>query len=76
MTLLIAGALASPTVYEAIVGKVEVGDAAIRYLICVPVAAIMLAVLRGLTRGYRPVQPRRRATDRAAADGPADTDDS
>ena len=53
-TLLLATALASPTLLSAANGTTEVGDAALRFLICVPVAAIMLAVLRMLTRDYGP----------------------
>ena len=44
-TLLLAAALASPTLMDAISGDTGVDDAALRFLICVPVAAIMLAVL-------------------------------
>jgi hypothetical protein len=71
-TLLLATALASPTLLSAANGTTEIGDAALRFLICVPVAAIMLAVLRMLTRDYGPgmmEQLRRRADDNA--DGPA-----
>lgn len=78
LTLLLAAALASPTLYQAFVGDVEVGDAAIRFLICVPVAAIMLALLGSLTRDYGRNQPRRRANDpktnRPAADGAVEAD--
>lgn len=65
-TLLLAAALASPTLVSTVNGETDLGDAALRYLICVPVAAIMLAVLRSLTRDYGPglaEQLRRRAGD-------------
>lgn len=63
VTLLLAGALAGPEIYRAVAGEVDLSDAALRFLICVPIAALMLAVLRGLTRDYG--KPRRRAEDRA-----------
>ena len=71
-TLLLAAALASPTLVSAVNGETEVGDAALRFLICVPVAAIMLAVLRAMTRDYGPglaAQLRRRADDQEAVEG-------
>jgi hypothetical protein len=72
LTLLLAAALASPTLYRTVLGEVDMGDAAIRYLICVPVAAIMLMVLRGLTRDFdRPVTRRGAADRRGAAEADA-----
>ena len=53
-TLLLAAALASPTIMSAVNGETDVDDAALRFLICVPVAAIMLAVLRSLTSDFGP----------------------
>ena len=53
-TLLLAAALASPTLMDAISGYTDVDDAALRFLICIPVAAIMLAVLRSLTGDFGP----------------------
>jgi hypothetical protein len=53
-TLLLAAALASPTIMSAINGDTDVDDAALRFLICVPVAAIMMAVLRSLTSDFGP----------------------
>jgi hypothetical protein len=50
--LLIAALLASPAIASCVNGETPIGDAALRYLICVPVAAIMLAILRALTRDY------------------------
>jgi len=54
LTLLLAAALASPTLVSAFNGDTDIDDAALRFLICVPVAAIMLAVLRSLTSGFGP----------------------
>jgi hypothetical protein len=71
-TLLLAAALSSPTLVSAVNGDTDIGDAALRFLICVPVAAIMFAVLRSLTRDYGPglsEHLRRRAADEAAVDG-------
>ena len=53
-TLLLAAALASPTLISAFNGDTDLDDAALRFLICVPVAAIMLAMLRSLTSGFGP----------------------
>jgi hypothetical protein len=50
--LLVAALLASPAIASCAKGETPIGDAALRYLICVPVAAIMLALLRALTRDY------------------------
>jgi len=75
-TLLLAAALAGPTLWRAAtVGDVSMADAAIRYLICVPVAAIMLWLLRSVTRDFGR-HPRRRAVDRPAlGPGPNATPD-
>ena len=75
-TLLMAGLLASPTLYHALNGSGDASltDAATRYLICVPVAAIMLWLLRTVTRdfgrdrGTRVVAEVRRRTDEKSAD--------
>jgi hypothetical protein len=53
-TLLLAAALASPTLLSAVNGTTDIDDAALRFLICVPVAAIMLAILRSLTSDFGP----------------------
>jgi hypothetical protein len=68
-TLLLAGALASPTLWQAaVVGDVTIADAALRYLICVPVAAVMLALLRMVTRDFgRNAHQLRRSADQPAA---------
>lgn len=52
-TLFLAIAIASPALYGAFVTHtMEVKTALIRLLIAVPVAAIMLAALAALTKGY------------------------
>ena len=75
-TRLLAAALASPTLMDAISGDTGVDDAALRFLICVPVAAIMLAVLRSLTTDFGPslgdrmsATLRRRKDDEPAVEG-------
>ena len=79
-TLLLATLLASPALYHAFVAHdLDPTTALIRFLIAVPVAAIMLAVVRAVTNGYRrskraevvhaeavtgtPLPPARRAND-------------
>jgi hypothetical protein len=53
-TLLLAVALASPALYSAFVmHELETRSALLRLLIAIPVAAIMLAVLRSLADGYQ-----------------------
>jgi hypothetical protein len=70
-TLVLAAVLASPTLYGTFRGEVELGDASMRFLLCIPVAAVMLGILRMLTSGYAPPEaPLRRASDVPAADGP------
>src|SRR4029453_10140724 len=75
-TLLLAAALASPTIMSAINGDTDLDDAALRFLICVPVAAIMMAVLRTLTSDFGPslgdrmsATLRRRKDDAPAVEG-------
>lgn len=50
--LLVAALLASPVIASFLKGETPIGDATLRYLICVPVAAILLALVRALTRDY------------------------
>jgi len=53
-TLLIAAMMAGPALYQAFVTQtMDVEDALIRYLIAVPVAVLMLAGLRLITRGHQ-----------------------
>jgi hypothetical protein len=75
-TLLLAAALASPTLMSAINGDTGIDDAALRMLICIPVAAIMLAVLRSLTSDFGPslgermsATLRRRSDDEPVVEG-------
>jgi hypothetical protein len=75
-TLLLAAMLASPTLWTAFVTQqTSFTDAALRYLLCVPVAAIMLWLLRTVVRGFGPDTPARRDTDNATPpeDTPAPT---
>lgn len=53
-TLLLALVLASPALYHAFVtGDLSVLGALVRFLIAVPVAVVMVALLRTLTAAYR-----------------------
>ncbi len=64
-TMLLAGVIAAPAIYHAAVTHELPGaDALFRYLIAVPVAAALLAVLRKVTAGYG----RQERTVRAAAE--------
>ena len=61
-TLLLAAAIASPALYAAFVKHtLDPQTALIRFLIAVPVAAIMLGIVRVVTRGYGKNKPRRAA---------------
>jgi hypothetical protein len=53
-TLLLATVLASPTLIGTVTGDTDLDDAALWFLICVPVAAVMLAILRSLTSDFGP----------------------
>ena len=65
-TVLLAALLASPAIYHAAVtGDLPPRTALLRFLIAVPVAGIMLALLRALARGYQ-----QSAADRVAARPP------
>ncbi|MFI5911182.1 hypothetical protein [Dactylosporangium sp. NPDC051541] len=62
-TLLLALLIASPALYAGFVTHaLDVKTALLRLLIAVPVAAVMLAVFRMITRGYghKPDEPRKR----------------
>jgi len=63
-TLFLAAVLASPALYAGFWSHtLDTQTALLRYLIAVPVAAVMLAVVRAVTRGYgqRTEQPTVRA---------------
>jgi hypothetical protein len=68
-TLLLAAVLSSPALYHGfVVRDQDVTSALIRFLIAVPVAVVMIAVLHALTSGYRkskrtPVPEQPRSTD-------------
>jgi hypothetical protein len=77
-TLLLAALIASPALWQALVTQqLDLTTALTRFLIAVPVSAVMLAMVRGLAAGYRRVvserkpagEPagRRRKTDDAEA---------
>ncbi|MEN3357140.1 MAG: hypothetical protein V7637_1122 [Mycobacteriales bacterium] len=52
-TVLLAGVIDAPAIYQATVThELPAADALIRYLIAVPVAAVLLGVLRRITAGY------------------------
>lgn len=52
-TLLLATVLAGPAIWHAVVTQdLDPLTALIRYLIAIPVAALMLAFVRALTNGY------------------------
>ncbi|GGJ82249.1 hypothetical protein GCM10010123_09950 [Pilimelia anulata] len=58
-TLIIALAISAPAFYRVLVtGDLTIEDALIRFLIAVPIAIVMLAILRFITAGYG-----RRATE-------------
>jgi hypothetical protein len=59
-TLFLAVAIASPALYAAFVKHtLDLQTALLRLLIAVPVAAIMLGVVRAVTRDYGKDRPRR-----------------
>jgi hypothetical protein len=52
-TLMVAALIASPALWHAFVRQdLDPQEALTRFLIAVPVSALMLALLRGLTAGY------------------------
>ncbi|MEN3309551.1 MAG: hypothetical protein V7603_5753 [Micromonosporaceae bacterium] len=62
-TLLLAGLIASPALWHAfVVGDLSTSTALARFLIAVPVSGLMMAILRGLTSGYRSYARRAAAT--------------
>jgi hypothetical protein len=65
-TLALALLLAGPALWQAFVAdQMDASTALLRFLIAVPVSAVMLAVLRGLTGDYR----RQRKADKPIVDG-------
>jgi hypothetical protein len=78
-TLLVAALIASPALWHAfVVHDLDSVEALTRFLIAVPVAAIMLALLRGLAAGYRRgvgLPARRRADGGSTEAGPLEPDE-
>jgi hypothetical protein len=78
-TLLVAALMAGPALWHALgTHDLDPLEALTRFLIAVPVAAIMLAVLRGLAAGYRRgagLPNRRRDDGQPAGAGPLEPDE-
>src|SRR3954471_18466579 len=72
-TLVIATALAAPALWSAATGDLDVTSALTRFLIAVPVAAVMIMVLSMLTESYRRAAAAR-AVEAALAATAADAD--
>jgi hypothetical protein len=68
-TLIVAALITSPALWHAFVRQdMDYQTALTRFLIAVPVSALMLAVLRGMAEGYRRMtapRPTRRRDDEA-----------
>ena len=75
-TLIVAALIASPALWHAFVQQdMDYPAALTRYLIAVPVSALMLAVLRAMADGYRRMMSGPRVTmsrRRNDPDGPSD----
>jgi len=74
-TLLLAALIASPALWHAFVsGDLDYATAATRYLIAIPVSAIMLAILRSVTARYGLLgaAPVAGSAERRRGEGPAD----
>ncbi|MFI5932634.1 hypothetical protein [Actinoplanes sp. NPDC051494] len=50
--LLFALLISAPALYRYVLDEVDIGEVLIRFLIAVPIAAILLAGLRFVTAGY------------------------
>ncbi|HEX5741838.1 MAG TPA: hypothetical protein VFY17_09845 [Pilimelia sp.] len=76
-TLWIALAISAPAFYQMVTRQLTVEDALLRFVLAVPVAMIMIMLLRFLTAGYgkraAPAHPLRRRDDAADPPGDADT---
>lgn len=56
--LLFALIITGPAIYRNVVGELDVTSLLTRFLIAVPIAAVLLAVLRFVTAGYgKPPEP-------------------
>jgi hypothetical protein len=71
-TLALAAAIDAPAIWNAAVAQDLPGTAALfRFLIAVPIAAAMLAILRGMTASYRhPDTPIQAVAERLDPDDP------
>jgi hypothetical protein len=68
--LLFALLITAPAVYRYVVDEIDVTEMLVRFLIAVPIAAILLAGLRFITTGYgRTDEPATPITPKAAPDG-------
>jgi hypothetical protein len=50
--LLFAVVMSAPALYRYMTGELDIGSVLMRYLIAVPIAAVLLAGLRFVTAGY------------------------
>ncbi|HEX8344787.1 MAG TPA: hypothetical protein VF657_08590 [Actinoplanes sp.] len=50
--LLFAVVMSAPALYRYVTGELDIGSVLMRYLIAVPIAAVLLAGLRFVTAGY------------------------
>jgi hypothetical protein len=74
-TLLLATILAGPALWHAfVVRDMDVDTAIIRFLIAVLLSAVMLGVLRSVTRDYRNRPPAAPSPDEESPKEPADPD--
>ncbi|UQX87979.1 hypothetical protein M6D93_16990 [Jatrophihabitans telluris] len=73
--LVLAALLTSPAIYSAFVtGSMSVSTALVRFLIALPVSAIMVVGFNGMTSAYQ--QQAKRARLQKAIDGRANADSS
>jgi hypothetical protein len=50
--LLFALLMSAPAVYRYVTDEIDIGQVLVRFLIAVPIAAVLLAALRFVTAGY------------------------
>ncbi|HEV7962147.1 MAG TPA: hypothetical protein VGP57_06370 [Actinoplanes sp.] len=63
--LLFALLMSAPAVYRFVLDEIDITEALLRFLIAVPIAAILLAVVRFVTAGYgKRAEPATPATPR------------
>ncbi|AGL21230.1 hypothetical protein [Actinoplanes sp. N902-109] len=69
--LLFALLITAPALYRYVLDEIDIGQVLIRFLIAVPVAAVLLAGLRFVTAGYgRTEEPGTRVTPTPDSSGP------